>query len=207
MVRHWLVNDACLAVQVSMRQAAVVTARAGLAEAEARLERFGPRVRFVNADLDQPIPVEPVDAVFSTATFHWVKDHRRLYGHLAEVLRPGGQLVAQFGGAGNIRSVIAALVSLGEPEPDTWCYPTPDEETAVLQRAGFTDIHAWLHDEPTPLDRGGPLEDYIEKIILRAQVEAKPEPERRPFAEAVAAALRKPEIDYVRINVVARRLG
>jgi trans-aconitate 2-methyltransferase len=34
----------------------------------------------------------PVDAVFSTATFHWVTGHDRLFANLAAVLRPGGQL-------------------------------------------------------------------------------------------------------------------
>ncbi len=66
-----------------------------LVEARARLERFGDRVSFVECDLGRPLPVEgPVDAVFSTATFHWVADHDALFANLAAVLRPGGWLVA-----------------------------------------------------------------------------------------------------------------
>src|SRR3954454_13774735 len=37
----------------------------------------------------------PVDAVLSTATFHWIADHDRLFTRLRDVLRPGGRLVAQ----------------------------------------------------------------------------------------------------------------
>src|SRR3954470_19723852 len=51
---------------------------------------------------------ETVDVVFSTATFHWIADHDALFASLRAVLRPGGRLVAQCGGAGNIASVHAA---------------------------------------------------------------------------------------------------
>jgi trans-aconitate 2-methyltransferase len=75
-----------------------------------RLERFGDRVEFVLADLMEPLPIaEPVDAIISTATFHWVPDHLALYRHLAAVLRPDGRLTAQCGGAGNLASVATVL--------------------------------------------------------------------------------------------------
>jgi trans-aconitate 2-methyltransferase len=74
-------------------------------------ERFAGdgRVSFVQADLERslagqlgaPAPV-PVDAVVSTSTFHWVRDHDALFRSLAGVLRPGGQLVVDCGGSGNI---------------------------------------------------------------------------------------------------------
>src|SRR4051794_8459601 len=58
------------------------------------------RVEFMHADLTKPLPIDhPVDAVLSTATFHWIDDHETLFANLAAVLRPGGQLVAQCGGA------------------------------------------------------------------------------------------------------------
>jgi trans-aconitate 2-methyltransferase len=82
--------------------------------ARTRLERFGDRIEYVVADLLDPLPVEPVDAILSTATFHWVLDHDRLFRNLAAVLRPGGRLVAQCGGAGNIARV-NAVISAGVP--------------------------------------------------------------------------------------------
>ena len=72
--------------------------------ARTRLARFGDRVEYVVADLGQPLPLgEPVDAILSTATFHWVPDHDAMFRHLAAVLRPGGWLVAQCGGVGNVK--------------------------------------------------------------------------------------------------------
>ncbi|HEV3496600.1 MAG TPA: class I SAM-dependent methyltransferase, partial [Actinomycetes bacterium] len=82
-----------------------------LVEARRRLARFGDRVTFVECDLGQPLRIEgPVDAVLSTATFHWVPDHDALFRNLAAVLRPAGILVAQCGGVGNIASVQRILV-------------------------------------------------------------------------------------------------
>ena len=49
-----------------------------------RLARFGDRVMYLEADLLDLAPENlggwaPVDAVLSTATFHWVLDHDRLF--------------------------------------------------------------------------------------------------------------------------------
>src|SRR5919198_3980968 len=44
----------------------------------------------------------PGDVVFSSATFHWIADHERLFARLFEALRPGGRLLAQCGGRGDI---------------------------------------------------------------------------------------------------------
>ena len=75
--------------------------------AEAR-EYLGDRADIRQVDLLELELGEPVDAVFSTATFHWILDHERLFGRLFAALRPGGRLVAQCGGHGNIRLVLAA---------------------------------------------------------------------------------------------------
>src|SRR5918992_2046350 len=81
-----------------------------LAEARTRLARFGDRVDLVRAGLARPLPLlRPVDAILSTATFHWVLDQDALFRNLASVLRPGGLLVAQCGGAGNVARVEALM--------------------------------------------------------------------------------------------------
>src|SRR5918995_5633483 len=70
---------------------------------EAARRRFAgePRGRVERQDLLSLEVAEPVDLVLSTATFHWIKDHERLFGRLAKALRPGGRLVAQCGGEAN----------------------------------------------------------------------------------------------------------
>jgi trans-aconitate methyltransferase len=86
-------------------------------EARRRLAPFGDRIDYVVGDLGRPILLPGgglVDAILSTATFHWVPDHDALFRNLAAVLRPGGRLVAQCGGAGNIASIQAILATIGD---------------------------------------------------------------------------------------------
>jgi trans-aconitate 2-methyltransferase len=178
-----------------------------LAEARRRLERFGDRVTFVECDLGAPLPLAgPVDAVLSTATFHWVPDHLALFANLAGVLRAGGRLVAQCGGAGNVASVHAAAAEvMDDGWHGPWNFATPEETAARLAAAGFVDIQTWLHDEPTPIEPGEPMETFLRTVILRAHLDRLPEAQRAGFVRRVAERLPSTTIDYVRLNVLARR--
>jgi trans-aconitate 2-methyltransferase len=176
--------------------------------ARERLRAFGDRVEFVHADLGRPLPISsPVDAILSTATFHWVPDHDTLFRNLAAVVRPGGQLVAQCGGRGNIDAIRQILATVGDGWTGRWNFAAPDETTRRLEAAGFEDVQAWLHDEPTMLEAGEPLETYLATVVLGDHL-ARLEPDRRAaFVHAVAARMPEPLIDYVRLNIVARRAG
>jgi trans-aconitate 2-methyltransferase len=175
--------------------------------AKERLARFGSRVSFVTADLEKVLPIRDrsVDAVLSTATFHWIPNHAALFRHLAAVLRPGGRLVAQCGGRGNIKSVRAAIAATGEAWPGPWTLAGPEETQQRLEAAGFTDVETWLHDEPTPIEPGEPLREYLRTVVLGAHLERLPADQREPFVAAVAANMPSPTIDYVRLNIVATK--
>jgi trans-aconitate 2-methyltransferase len=187
-------------------EGSVVALDGSAAMIERARERLGEdRVEYVVADLSKPLPVEgPVDAILSTATFHWIPDHDALFQNLAAVLRGGGQLVAQCGGAGNIVSIEAALRDMGESFEGRKNYAGPEVTTARLEAAGFTDVECWLHDEPTPLPEGD-LEPYLEAICLGDHVERMDEAERHNFVHEVARRIPAPVIDYVRLNIRARR--
>jgi trans-aconitate 2-methyltransferase len=176
-----------------------------LDQARIRLAPFGDRVEYVVADLSRPIPVDPpVDAILSTATFHWIADHDALFANLATVLRPGGQLAAQCGGAGNIASIQAALHELGEGFDGRKHFATAEDTATRLERAGFTDVQSWLHDEPADLEPED-LEPYLTTICLGDHVETMNDDERERFVANVARRLPGPRIDYVRLNIRARR--
>ncbi|WP_200329721.1 class I SAM-dependent methyltransferase [Thiocystis violacea] len=175
-----------------------------LVEARRRLASYEDRASFLRASLAQPLPLAPVDAVFSTATFHWIRDHDALFANLAAVLRPGGQLVAQCGGAGNIARVHAAARAAGI-DLDPTHFATPAETQQRLEAAGFIDIQYWLQPEPTTLAPGEPLETYLRTVCLRHHLEQLPETDRQPFLREVMRQLGEPVIDYVRLNLRARR--
>jgi trans-aconitate 2-methyltransferase len=192
------------------RVVAVDAAPSMLAEARRRLARFGSAVRFVEGDLLELSASDlgadaPVDAVLSTATFHWVLDHDRLFANLAAVMRPGAVLEAQCGAAGNIAGLIAAVASTGSRRSGRWLYATPEETRARLAAAGFDAVEVWTHPEPTRLEEGPELETYLETVCLRTHVAGMSPGEKARFLGAVAAALPEPVIDYVRLNISARR--
>ena len=177
-------------------------------EARRRLAAFGDQVEYLVADLGSPLAIRPVDAILSTATFHWVADHEALFANLAAVLKPGGQLVAQCGGAGNLATVMAVL---DEVDPDRrawrpWHFATPEDTRQRLEAAGFRDIDVWLHDEPTVLSPET-VPEYLRTIIFGATLERMAEADREPFVQAMAARIPGGLLDYVRLNIVARRAG
>lgn len=178
-----------------------------VAAARDRLACYGDRIAYVVADLGAPLPLEPgsVDAVLSTAALHWVPDHGALFRNLATVLRPGGRLVAQCGGAGNIGAVRAAIAAAGEPWAGPWVFATPDETRARLEAAGFRDVETWLHDETASFDPGEPFREYLRTVVLGSHLERLPAGRREAFVDAVAAGLPEPVIDYVRLNMLATR--
>jgi trans-aconitate 2-methyltransferase len=150
---------------------------------------------------------EPVDAIVSTATLHWVGDHDRLWLRLAQALRPGGMLEIQCGGEGNIARVRDVIESVSrELAPELvgwtpWTFAGPQETEHRLRDAAFTAIRCWLAERPTD---PGDVEEFVRTSILPAHLARLPEERRQPFAHAVAARVRLP-LDYVRLNVSARR--
>jgi len=182
-----------------------------LAEARDRLARFGSRVELVEADLNRPLPLDaPVDAIVSTATFHWVLEHDRLFAHLAAVLRPGGRLVAQCGGEGNIATVVAALRRLspdlgGRMEPSPWLFATPADTRRRLEGAGFVEVDAWLHEEPTEFEDAEALQTFLSTVVIRSHLDRLPVAERPALVGAVAGLLPGPVLDYVRLTMVGTR--
>jgi trans-aconitate 2-methyltransferase len=181
-----------------------------LEQAKVRLARWAKQVRFVRADLLELSPATlgehaPLDAVFSTATFHWATDHDRLFRNLATVMRPGAQLVAQCGGKGNIERLLAVARSLGVERAGTWLFASPEETSARLLDAGFVDLQVWSHPEPTHFPEGKALVEFLQTVCLREYLATLLEEDRRPCAERVAAAMPEPVIDAVRLNIVARR--
>jgi trans-aconitate 2-methyltransferase len=187
-----------------VRVIALDASTAMLRRAGERLARFGDRVSFLHADLARPLPIrQPVDAVLSTATFHWVRNHDALFANLAAVMRDGARLAAQCGGVGNVATVLAALERLGRPSDVV--FATPEETRGRLERAGFVDIRTWLHEERAGLDRPEEFDAFLRTVVLREQIAELPPDERDDFVERVVALLPARELDYVRLNIRAVR--
>jgi trans-aconitate 2-methyltransferase len=169
------------------------------------------RATVLHGDLTELVLEEPVDAVFSSAVFHWIADHDRLFERLFAALRPGGRLVAQCGGEGNIERFHEAARAVGATAPyaeylagwaGPWHFAGPVETAARLERAGFSDVETWL--EPHPISPEDP-EDYLRTICLGYHLEQLPEDLDDDYVRAVLERSGG-ELDYVRLNIVASRL-
>ena len=156
----------------------------------------------LDLDLD-----EPVDAIVSTATLHWVTDHDRLWARVARALRRGGRLEVQCGGQGNIarvREVIEEAARTTAPQLvgwSPWTFAGPEQTAQRLQQAGFTATRCWLQERPTHPDD---VDAFVRTSILPAHLARLPAGQRDQFAAAVVAGVSLP-LDYVRLNVSAVR--
>ncbi len=152
----------------------------------------------------------PVDAILSTATFHWISDHDRLFRRMHAALRPGGRFVAQCGGEGNIdglraraREVLAnvpyAERFVGWRNP--WNYAAAEVTRERLLAAGFASAQTWL--TPAPSEPEHPRE-FLTTVVLGPHVQQLPVELRERFMDDVLAKLGEPVVvDYVRLNIDA----
>ena len=188
----------------------VIAVDGSAAMVEKAKERLGDRADYLVSDLLELDLAEPVDLVFSTATLHWISDHDALFARLRAALKPGGRLVAQCGGKGNVAThteAIAAVASRPEfgqyltQAKGLWNFAGPEETEARLCGAGFADARCWL--QPKPVQPARPLE-FISTVTLGPILDQLPEEKRRPFAEAVLEASEQPLVlDYIRLNIEA----
>jgi trans-aconitate 2-methyltransferase len=153
-----------------------------VAEARRSLaSRFGPHASYVQADL-QAVPLaNGVDGIFSTATFHWIKDHDALFASLFAALKPGGWLIAQCGGGPNLKRLrdrAEALMRSPEYAPyfadwnTPWRYPEPEETSARLKRSGFVDVKTWLEESPVRLPDAQTFYEFEQNVTLHRHLEA-----------------------------------
>jgi trans-aconitate 2-methyltransferase len=160
----------------------------------------------MHADLTRPLPFDgEVDAVFSVAAFHWIEDHAALFSSLASRMRPGGRLVSDCGGRGNIASVNAAVAEVRGAAPGGWEFAGVEDTEQRLRDAGFTDIEVSLRPDPARFEPGAQLEAFLATVILGAALDAMPPQDHEPFVKAVAARLAEPVVDYVRLEISAVR--
>lgn len=173
---------------------------------------LGDRATVILSDLTKLELDKPVDAAFSNAVFHWVPDHAALFGRIHDALKPGARLIAQYGGAGNVERFHGVANEVGAEPPfaehladsrHPWHFTSAEFAREKLEAAGFVDVETWL--EPAPMVPEEPRE-FIRVVCLRSYLDALPEELRDQYVDAVADRLGNPlELDYVRLNVDARR--
>lgn len=180
-----------------------------IAQARASL---GDAAELIVSDLLELELSEPVDAIFSNATFHWILDHRHLFERLHAVLVPEGRLEAQCGGIGNVEDFLNSIENVNGDErfapylrgiSSAWNFASPGDTEVRLRGAGFDEPRCWLEERPAqPSDPRG----YLESVCLGAQLDRLPDELRGPYVDAALEVVPRPlTLDYVRLNISARR--
>ncbi len=191
-----------------------------LEQARQRFAGF-PRVDFVLAGLQDFALDRKVDGIFSNAVFHWVPDHEAMFRCLHRALvhpstPPGGWLVAQFGGVGNLERTHRRADEVAEQPP--FCehlrgfeygphYEDVESTRRRMEAAGFRVSHAGLHRVEAPFESRERCETFLRTVVLRQPVAKLPEELQSEFLHEVSRRTLQEEgayvLDYVRLTVRA----
>ena len=191
----------------------LLTARANLRPA------YGNRISYVRVAL----PAMPfnawADLVFSTATFHWIRDHEALFREIFQALRPRGRLFAQCGGGPNLREAHAMAERVMRREPfapffrdwsGIWEFSTAEQAAERLRAAGFAGIETSLEAAPTTLVDEASYREFVTTVIYNPHLERLPPgPLRAQFIDHVTALAAEGDppftLDYWRLNLEGHR--
>jgi SAM-dependent methyltransferase len=160
--------------------------------------RAYPDLRFEVAEAADYRAAHPFDAVFSNAALHWMQPPGAVAGAIRRALKLGGRFVAEFGGRGNI----ASIVNVTGRNP--WFFPSVGEYASLLEAHGLEVVRASLFDRPTPIEGDSGLRDWLAMFY---------KPPLPPEMVEEAEALLRPKlfrdgawwIDYRRLRLLAKR--
>jgi trans-aconitate 2-methyltransferase len=190
-----------------------------LRDAREHLVGFEAQVSLVHCDLLH-LPFDNVfDGIVSTAAFHWVLDHDRLFAHLHRALVSGGWLEAQCGGGPNIARVRErANVLASSPEfaayftkfSEPWLFQDAESAADTLRRTGFLEVETSIEPALTILDNAEHFSEFVPNIILRRHLENIPTAaERQQFMARVTEQAARDDppfsLDYWRLNLRGRK--
>ncbi len=189
-----------------------------LQTAQERLAWAGDRVIFQRCDLSNFRLPEPVDGIFSNAAFHWVADHDSMFPSLFRALKPGGWLIAQFGGEGNLAKLKSRTRELCNVEPfakymkefsDGAHYETETATRHRMESAGFADVQTARHPEPVRFPDPASMKTFVSKVNLHRYLAALPDELSEQFAAKVVEMATNDTppytLDYMRLTIRGKR--
>ncbi len=183
-------------------------------------EQAAPNIRITQADLAALPFRSAFDGVFSTAVFHWVPDHSRLFRDIHTALKTGGWLVAQCGGGPNLAKLKEKSTRVISQPPfavffQDWRepthYETPDATAERLHRVGFVDVKTSLESAPRTFDDVKTYQDFIATVTLHPHMARIPDPTlKQKYLDLIteqAQAEGALVLDYWRLNIRAKKSG
>jgi len=197
-----------------------IDASRGMIEVAAKHVRAN--LRFELLDIGALAFSDAFDVVFSNATLHWVKDHRRLLANTLAVLSPGGVLRFNFGAEGNCANFNRIVKSAMADERFSryfagfdwpWYMPRLSEYEALLAEFPFRDARAWIENADRHFGDAAAITGWIDQPsivpFLARVAEADKGAFRNAIVERMLAETRQSDGTYFetfrRMNVFARK--
>ncbi len=198
------------------RQGAAVTGVDNSAEMIASAREKYDGVRFEVVDGQALTYSNEFDAVFSNAALHWMPRADDVLRGVERALVPGGRLVAEFGGAGCVATVVQAVSEiLKDWQIDaapylSWFFPSPGRYAGLLEAHGLVPRELRYFERPTELPGEDGLSAWLElfQTKLKADLGNRwPELCERASHRCRSALFREGRwiLDYMRLRVVATK--
>lgn len=189
----------------------------GAARAAGLRPDFGDRARLVAADFLALPFCDCFDGIFSTASFHWVRDHDSLFRSLYRALHPGGWLHAQCGGGSNIERLRRRVRELSQRAefsrwlgrfPEPWYFSDAEGAASRLVAVGFAKVETGLEAASYTASSGEEFREYLRTFILHRHLELLPDADLRSTFVAKLAEVAAHDdppwtLDYCRLNIRA----
>ena len=192
-------------------------------------ERLGKisNVKFIQSNICDIELQDKIDVVFSNAVLHWISNHRKVFGHFWQILKPNGQLSIQSGGYGNLTKTLHVCNKVrkslefcnyfcnckGESiwnEP--WYFAKAEDTEKILKEIGFKNIEVFLENKVAKFHDKEDYFIFIKAIVLRPYLEYLSNDKlKNMFAKAVVHEIEANfkelqwKLDYVRLNIHAKK--
>lgn len=146
----------------------------GIDASESMIEKAGntyPDIRFLVKDATDFSFENEFDAVFSNATFHWIKNQQKVLQCIYNRLKKGGRLIYEMGAKHNIESIHSALKeALIEEGFEEYAaikvnyFSSAGEQASMLENVGFTIANIIQFDRPTELNGEDGMQNWINQF-------------------------------------------
>jgi len=153
-----------------------------------------PQIEFKLQNGEQLSENQTFDAIFSNAALHWMTDAQAVVQGIGNALKPGGRFIAEFGGQGNVQTIITAiedaLAARGYAVVEkVWYFPSLAEYATLLEDHGLEVRFAQLFHRPTPLEGEEGLRNWI-KMFASHLLSLAPLNEQGEFLSTIEMTLR-----------------
>lgn len=189
----------------------------GSASMIASARQHFPDIKFVVADATSFSVPEKFDAVFSNAVLHWIRQKEKVLDRIHKHLVPGGRLVLEMGGKGNVDDIMGALEKVMQKHgyifKPFWYFPSVGEYTSLLEEYDFRVNQVHYFDRETEL--ADPENGIVEWLRMFGDniFEDVPADKRETIMHEAQELLRATNFrdgkwytKYVRLRIKAQRL-